>query len=62
MILDILFYEKEPRQYQNVKKTRMYPHHNGIAKPVLILEFGDSMYPEVKIYLDEIQAIEVTND
>lgn len=60
MILDITFFYTEPKQYQQVRKTTMWPN-NG--RPEMVIHFYDSVSRyEVNIPLKDIRTITITND
>ena len=59
MILDITFFDSEPRQYQHVKRLNQWPN-NG--RPEMTIHFYDEMYPKVDILMSRIKTLSVTND
>lgn len=62
MILDIVFLNKPPVQYQNVRMTSVYPRYSMDAAPEIVIHFYDNLYPQVNIKLSEVECISTTND
>lgn len=59
MIIDITFYNSEPKQYQQVRKTAIWPN-NG--RPEMSIFYYDSPSPRVDIRMNEIKTLVITND
>lgn len=62
MILDILFTDKAPSQYQGVRMHTVYNYKNASAAPEVVIHFYDYSRSQLNIPLENIKSIQVTND